>query len=64
MLVYRLHSTIVFDCNINGHKFIKVGNTVKDLDIVFDTKLIFFPRIISSSCKALTILGYVKRVYT
>jgi len=40
---------IVFDYNINGHKLIKVGNTVKDLGILFDTKLTLFSHIKSSS---------------
>jgi len=42
MPFYWSHSLIVFDYNINGHKFVKVENTVKDLGLAFDTKLTFF----------------------
>jgi hypothetical protein len=62
MSFYRSCSPINFDYNINGHNLQKIGSTVKDLDIVFDIKLKFYPHIESSSSKALKILGYVKRV--
>lgn len=42
LFFYHSRSSVVFDYNINTHKLIRVGNTIKDLGIVFDTKLKLF----------------------
>jgi hypothetical protein len=62
MSFFRSRRPFEFDYNINGSKLTCAANTIKDLGIVFDTKLMFYSHIEASCCKALKILGFVKRV--
>ncbi|KAF0764623.1 RNA-directed DNA polymerase from mobile element jockey [Aphis craccivora] len=64
MSFFRSRCPFEFDYNINGSKLTRAANTFKDLGIVFDTKLTFYPHIKASCCKALKIPGFVKRVCT
>jgi len=62
MSFFRSRRPFEFDYNINGSKLTRAANTIKDLGIVFDTKLTFYPHIKTFFCKALKIFGFVKRV--
>jgi len=64
VVVSRSTHIVVLDNRLRFYKLKRTGNTVSDLSIVFDTKSTFYSwHIEPSFFKALTILGFVKRVY-
>jgi hypothetical protein len=59
---YRFHCPIVFDYKIVGSKLERAKQTIRDLGVIFDTKLTFYSYIEFLSCKTLKILDFVKRI--
>ena len=56
----RKHKTIKCDCYINGVPIVKV-DTIKDLGVVFDSKLTFDQHISEITKKATRLLGFILR---
>uniref|UniRef100_A0A2S2R2Y8 RNA-directed DNA polymerase from mobile element jockey n=1 Tax=Sipha flava TaxID=143950 RepID=A0A2S2R2Y8_9HEMI len=62
MSFYRTRTPITFTYFMNDFPLIHSDNTVTDLGIVFDRELNFHSHIENSCCKALKILGFLRRI--